>query len=108
MHHPSKMLIAGSSPAVPARAINSAVECLLYTEMVTGSNPVSPITPINNMDTDRYIKIREEFEELKRMIRDVSYQMQELRESIGGTPIATEKLPVSEPYVHPWWEYQRN
>jgi hypothetical protein len=60
------------------------------------------------MDTDRYIKIRKELEELKRMIGNVNYQMQELRESIRGAPITTEKLPVSEPYVHPWREYQRD
>jgi archaellum component FlaC len=58
------------------------------------------------MDTDRYIKIREELEELKRMIGNVNYQMQELRESIRGAPITTEKLPVPEPYVHPWWKHK--
>jgi hypothetical protein len=51
--------------------------------------------------------IHEELEELKGMIRDVSYQMQELRESIRGTPLSTPMLPVQQPYVHPWWQYQR-
>ena len=59
------------------------------------------------MDTDRYIKIREELEDIKGMIRDVSYQMQELRDAIRGAPITTQVLPMSEPYVHPWWQYQR-
>jgi len=58
------------------------------------------------MNTDRYIKIREELDELKRMIRDVSYQMQELQQSIRGAPITTQVLPVSQPYVHPWWQHQ--
>jgi hypothetical protein len=53
-------------------------------------------------------EIHSELIELKRMLHDVSYQMQELRESIRRTPIATEKLPVPEPYVHPWWKYQRD
>jgi len=59
------------------------------------------------MDTDRYIKIRQELEELKGMIQNVSNQMQELRESIRGAPIPTTMLPMPEPYQHPWWEYQR-
>ena len=36
-------LVASSNLAGGAREINSAVECLVYTEVVTGSNPVSPI-----------------------------------------------------------------
>jgi len=52
--------------------------------------------------------IHEELEELKGMIRDVSYQMQELREAIRGAPLPTQMLSVQQPYVHPWWEYQRN
>jgi len=52
--------------------------------------------------------IHEELEELKGMIRDVSYQMQELQQSIRGAPITTQVLPVPQPYQHPWWEYQRN
>jgi hypothetical protein len=60
------------------------------------------------MDTDRYIKIRRELSELKEMIQNVNNQMQELRESIRGTPNSTKMLSVSEPYVHPWWQYQRD
>ena len=102
------------------RAINSAVECLLYTEMVTGSIPVSPIGISYTMKRKKFNEliqkplrfhhqdIHEELEELKGMIRDVSYQMQELQQSIRGAPIPTKVLPVSQPYQHPWWEYQRN
>ena len=35
-------LVAGSNPAGGAREISSVVEHLVYTEGVTGSNPVSP------------------------------------------------------------------
>ena len=35
--------VLGSSPSGGAREINSEVECLLYTQYVTGSIPVSPI-----------------------------------------------------------------
>jgi hypothetical protein len=51
--------------------------------------------------------IHEELEEIKRMIKDVNSQMQELREAIRGAPITTTMLPMSQPYQHPWWEYQR-
>jgi len=50
--------------------------------------------------------IHEELEELKRMIRDVSNQMQELRESIRGAPITTQVLSMPQPYVHPWGQHQ--
>lgn len=50
--------------------------------------------------------IHEELEEIKRMLRNVSSQMQELRESIRGAPSETEVLPVSKSYQHPWWKYQ--
>ena len=51
--------------------------------------------------------IHEEIEELKGMIRDVSNQMQELREAIRGAPSKDEKLPVRESYEHPWYKYKR-
>ena len=41
--------------------------------------------------------IHEELEELKGMIRDVSYQMQELREAIRGAPLPTQMLSVQQP-----------
>ena len=40
-------LVAGSIPAQAAREINSAVEFLVYTEAVGGSNPSSPISFYN-------------------------------------------------------------
>jgi hypothetical protein len=59
------------------------------------------------MDTDRYLKIRRELDEIKRMIGDVSNQMQELREAIRGAPNTTKELPVREFYEHPWYKYKR-
>lgn len=58
------------------------------------------------MDTDRYIKIRKELDDIKGMIEDVSNQMQELRNAIRGAPISTTLLPMQQPYQHPWWQYQ--
>ena len=40
---PSKLNVRGSNPLFRSREISSAVECLVYTEVVTGSIPVSPI-----------------------------------------------------------------
>jgi hypothetical protein len=51
--------------------------------------------------------IHEELEEIKGMIKNVSNQMQELRDSIRGAPITTTLLSMPQPYQHPWWEYQR-
>jgi hypothetical protein len=51
--------------------------------------------------------IHEELEAIKGMLRDVNNQMQKLRESIRGAPVTTQMLSVSQPYQHPWWEYQR-
>jgi hypothetical protein len=59
------------------------------------------------MDTEKYLKIRKELDNIKGMIENVNYQMQELREAIRGAPITTEMLSVPQPYVHPWWQYQR-
>lgn len=50
--------------------------------------------------------LKTEIDELKGMINYVSYQMQELREAIRGTPSTTPMLPVPQPYVHPWWQHQ--
>ena len=50
--------------------------------------------------------IHEELEDIKRMIIDVSNQMQELREAIRGAPITDEKLSMRQPYKHPWYEYK--
>jgi hypothetical protein len=51
--------------------------------------------------------IETELIEIKRMIQNVSNQMQELRESIRGAPFPAPMLPVPQPYQHPWWKYQR-
>ena len=49
--------------------------------------------------------IHEELEEIKGMIRDVSYQMQELRDAIGGAPDENKVLQMRESYQHPWWQH---
>ncbi len=59
------------------------------------------------MDKERYLKLRKELDDIKGMLRDVSYQMQELRESIRGASFPTTMLSVPQPYQHPWWTYQR-
>ena len=59
------------------------------------------------MDTDWYLKIRRELDEIKRMIGDVNNQMQELREAIRGTPNENKELSVREFYEHPWYKYKR-
>ena len=46
--------------------------------------------------------IFKEIEEIKGMIRDVSNQMQDLRQTIGKSEEQNGKLPMPEPYVHPW------
>jgi len=57
------------------------------------------------MDTDRYIKIRKELDELKGMVKNVSYQMQELRDAIRGAPNEDKVLQMRESYQHPWWKH---
>ena len=46
---PSKLNVRGSNPLFRSREISSAVECLVYTEVVTGSIPVSPIQVQTNV-----------------------------------------------------------
>ena len=58
------------------------------------------------MDTDRYLKICKELDDIKGMLKNVNDQMQELRQNIRGAPISTTQLPMSKPYIHPWWQYQ--
>jgi hypothetical protein len=60
------------------------------------------------MDTDRYLKIRKKLDDIEGMIKDVNYQMQELREAIRGAPLSTPELPVSEPNQYSWWPHQRS
>jgi hypothetical protein len=57
------------------------------------------------MDTERYLKIRSELEEIKRMIGDVSNQMQELWDTVRGAPNENKVLPMRESYQHPWWQH---
>tara|TARA_B100000945_G_scaffold272716_1_gene235312 strand:+ start:18 stop:230 length:213 start_codon:yes stop_codon:yes gene_type:complete len=51
--------------------------------------------------------LRTELNEVKRMIQDVNYQVQELREIIGRAFNSDEKLPVSQHYEHPWYTHIR-
>ncbi len=53
-------------------------------------------------------EIQSELKEIRRILKDVSYQMQELRESIRGTSFPAPMLPMPQPYEHPWWQYQRS
>ena len=96
-------LVAGSIPARAARVINSAVEFLLYTEAVGGSNPSSPII-LHKYFMNEFIKKLNEIEE---KLNHVSNQMQELREAVRGAPNSIEELPVPEFYEHPWYKYKR-
>jgi archaellum component FlaC len=57
------------------------------------------------MDTDRYIKIRKELDDIKGMIENVNNQMQELRSAIRGAPNENKVLQMRESYQHPWWKY---
>jgi hypothetical protein len=51
-------------------------------------------------------EIQSELKDIKRMLKDVNSQMQELREAIRGAPFPTQMLPMPQPYEHPWWQYQ--
>jgi hypothetical protein len=53
-------------------------------------------------------EIQNELKDIKRMLKDVNSQMQELREAIRGAPFSTQMLPMPQPYEHPWWQYQRS
>jgi hypothetical protein len=59
------------------------------------------------METEHYLKLRKELDEIKGMIENVSNQMQELREAVRGSPDQDEELPVRELYEHPWYKYKR-
>ena len=83
--------------------INSAVEFLLYTEAVGGSNPSSPIVHKYYM-TNEFIQKLKEIEE---KLNHVSNQMQELREAVRESSQQDEELPVREFYEHPWYKYKR-
>jgi hypothetical protein len=52
-------------------------------------------------------EIQSELKEIRRILKDVNNQMQELREDLRRTPVPTSMLSMPQPYEHPWWEYQR-
>ena len=99
----------GSNPTLPIRSNSSAVEHLLYTEIVGGSIPSSSISIFHTMNKQ---KIKDQLQELKTelayirgLLVNVSNQMQELRESTAVTSDQTDQLP--ELYEHPWYKYKR-
>jgi len=53
-------------------------------------------------------EIQSELKEIRRILKDVNYQMQELREGLRRTSFPAPMLPVPQPYEHPWWKYQRS
>jgi hypothetical protein len=55
----------------------------------------------------RHHELLREMGDLKRIIENVSNQMQELWERIAVPPIENEELRMPEPYEHPWNQYQR-
>jgi hypothetical protein len=52
-------------------------------------------------------KIQSELKEIRRILKDVNYQMQELWESIRGAPFPAPMLPMPQPYQYTWGQYQR-
>jgi hypothetical protein len=52
-------------------------------------------------------EIQSELKEIRRILKDVNNQMQELREGLRRAPIPAPMLPMPQPYEHPWWQYQR-
>ena len=64
----------------------------------------------NQRDIDNEIRHHEllkEMGDLKRIIENVNYQMQELREGVGLPPNQIKELWMPKPYEHPWDQYQR-
>ena len=96
-------LVPGSNPGGGARANNSAVEFLVYTEAVGGSNPSSPIVHKYYM-TNEFIQKLKQIEE---KLNHVSNQMQELREAVRESSNQNEELSVRQSYEHPWYKYKR-
>ena len=52
-------------------------------------------------------EFRQELESIKGMIRDVSNQVQELREAVRGSSYEDEKLRMRQFYEHPWHKHIR-
>ena len=107
VNHP----VPGSSPGGGVRSNSSAVEHLVYTEAVGGSIPSSSISIIHTMNKekikDNLNEIHLELAYLRAMVENVSNQMQELRDAIGESSNQNQKLPVPQPYEHPWYKYKR-
>ena len=51
--------------------------------------------------------IHEELTYIRGMLENVTYQMQELQQTIGKSSNKDEELPVREFYEHPWYKYKR-
>jgi hypothetical protein len=52
-------------------------------------------------------EIQSELKEIRRILKDVNYQMQELREGLRRTSFPAPMLSMPQPYEHPWWQHQR-
>jgi hypothetical protein len=52
-------------------------------------------------------EIQSELKEIRRILKDVNYQMQELREGLGRTSFPAPMLPMPQPYQYTWGQYQR-
>ena len=52
-------------------------------------------------------EFRQELESIKGMIRDVSNQVQELREAVRRSSNQDQELSMREFYEHPWYKYKR-
>ena len=107
VNHP----VPGSSPGGGVRSDSSAVEHLVYTEIVGGSIPSSSISIIHTMNKekikDSLNEIHLELAYLRAMVENVSNQMQELRDAIRESSNQNQELPVPEPYEHPWYKFKR-
>lgn len=56
---------------------------------------------------DQLHELRNELAYIRGMLENVSNQMQELRESIGGSSEQNQMLRMSESYEHPWHQHIR-
>ena len=56
---------------------------------------------------DNLNEIHLELAYLRAMVENVSNQMQELRDAIRESSNQNQKLPVPEPYEHPWYKFKR-
>lgn len=56
---------------------------------------------------DQLYEIQRELAYVRGMLKNVSNQMQELRETTGVASNENEMLRVSEPYEHPWNQHIR-